>query len=176
MYKYNISKYNPAFRDERGRYMKEDWTAISDVGKTFDGRTLTSEEYIETEGRYVRAIQIIFNFFNFGHLKVCDVRKSFGDDQFGDLISRRKVKYTSDIMAIYNMSGSIEKLEYLDLDLFLRLLLREDIGAKIFYPGTFEIFVCYDYLMGIHSSHSINKIISEIESLGLFVEEFGANK
>jgi hypothetical protein len=82
---------------------------------------------------------------------------------------------TSDILETYNSAEGIEKLEYKDLDLFFRLLLREDIGAKIFYPRRLKIFICYDYLMAIHSSRSIEKIIPDIEALGLFVEEFSAN-
>lgn len=169
MYKYNISKYNPAYRDSNWRYIKEDWTAISDIGKTFDGKALTVEGYITTEDSYIKAIQTIFDFFNLEYLKVYDVRKSFEDNQFLDLTSMRKVKYTSDILELYNIAGSIEKLEYKDLDLFCRLLLREDIGAKICYPRKLKIFICYDYLMGIHSSRSIGKIIPTIEALGLFV-------
>lgn len=171
MYKYNISKYNPAFRDSNWRYMKEDWTGISDIGKTFDGKVLAVEDYIATEDSYIKAIQTIFDFFNLEYLKVYDVRKSFGDNQFLELINMRKVKYTSDILELYNIANSIEKLEYEDLDLFCRLLLREDIGAKIWYPRKVKIFICYDYLMGIHSSRSIEKIIPAIETLGLFVEE-----
>lgn len=172
MYKYNISKYNPVFRDSNRRYMKEDWTAISDVGKTFDGKTLTSEAYIATEDSYVKAIQTIFNFFNLEYLNVCDVRKSFGDNQFRDLISKRKIKYTTDILEMYGAVEKMEKLEYKDLDSIIRLLLREDIGAKISYPRKLKIFICYDYLMGIHSSRSIEAVIPAIEALGLFVEEF----
>jgi hypothetical protein len=171
MYKYNISKYNPAFRDRNGRYMKEDWTAISDIGKTFDGKALTVEDYVATEDSYIKGIQTIFNFFNLEYLKVCDVRKSFKDNQFWELISRRKVKYTSDVLELYNIVESIEKLEYKGLDLFFRLLLREDIGAKVYYPEKLKIFICYDYLMGIHSRRSIEKVIPAIEALGLFVEE-----
>jgi hypothetical protein len=50
--------------------------------------------------------------------------------------------------------------------------LREDIGAKIFYPRKLKIFICYDYLMGIHCNRSIENVIPTIEALGLFVEKF----
>jgi hypothetical protein len=172
MYKYNISKYNPAFRDSNWRYMKEDWTAISDIGKTFDGKILTVEDYIATEDSYIKAIQTIFNFFNLTYLKVCDVRKSFEEEIFMGLISKRKVAYTYDIIEIHGKAEGIEKLAYKDIDLFFRLLLREDIGAKIFYPRKLKIFICYDYLMGIHCNRSIENVIPTIEALGLFVEKF----
>jgi hypothetical protein len=175
MYKYNISKYNPAFRDNNWRYMKEDWSSISDVGKTFDGKTLTVEDYLATEDNYIKAIQIILKFYNLTYLRVCDVRKSFEDKKFMNLISKRKIVYTSDILETYNSAESIERIELKDLDVFFRLLLREDIGAKIFYPRRLKIFICYDYLMGIHSSRPIKKIIPDLEALGLFVEEFSAD-
>lgn len=174
MYKFNISKYNPAFRDSNWRYIKEDWTAISDIGKVFDGKMLTVADYMSTEDNYIKAIQAIFQFCNLTYLKVEDVRKSFEDKKFMDIIQNRKVGYTPQILEIYNNVEGIKKLEFQDLDLFFRLLLREDIGAKIFYPRKLKIFICYDYLMGVNSSRSINQIIPFIESIGLFVEELGS--
>lgn len=53
MYKYRISKYNPLTVDENGDY-KEDWTAISDIGKSFDGETLTVAKYVEVEDSYIK--------------------------------------------------------------------------------------------------------------------------
>lgn len=53
MYGWRIIKYNPAFRDERGAYLKDEWTSVSDVGKSFDGEVLTFEEYYKIENAYV---------------------------------------------------------------------------------------------------------------------------
>ena len=50
---WRITKYNPAFRDERGVYLKDEWTSVSDVGKSFDGVVLTFKEYREIEDNYV---------------------------------------------------------------------------------------------------------------------------
>lgn len=77
MKKYNISKYNPEFKDNYGRYLKEDWTAISDIGKVFDGKVLSPEDYLEMENNYIKAVYKIINFYNLKNLKVQDVRKSF---------------------------------------------------------------------------------------------------
>lgn len=93
------------------------------------------------------------------------------EKQFLDLISGYKVEYTSEILALYNIVESVKKLEYKDINLFFRLLLREDIGAKICYPRKLKIFICYDYLMGVNSSRSLEKVIPAIEALGLFFEE-----
>lgn len=171
MYKYNISKYNPVFRNSDGRYLKEDWTAISDVGKVFDGKELSVEDYIKTEDAYIKAIQIIMDYIGLSYIKVCDVRKSFEFDMFNEVISKRKVRYTNDILETYSGVEKIKTLNAGEVDLFCRLMLREDIGAKVFYPRKLKVFICYDYLMGINSSKSIEKIIPQIEALGLYVEK-----
>jgi len=172
MYKYTISKYNPLYRDKNGRYLKEDWTAISDIGKVFDGTELIVNDYLKTEDSYIRALQLIMQYFELSYLNVSDARRSFGEDEFKEIIDNRKIKYTQDIFETYNHLEKFKKLNEKELNSFCRLMLREDIGAKVFYPRLLKIFICYDYLMGIHSSKSLKKIIPEIEALGLFVEEF----
>jgi len=172
MKKYNISKYNPEFKDNFGRYLKEDWTAISDIGKAFDGKVLSSEDYFEMESNYIKAVYEILDFFNLKSLNVQDVRKSFKYDRFMEFINERKVAYNEDLIKLYNNLESIKVLEYQEIGLFCRLLLREDIGAKLFYPRKIKIFICYDYLLGIYSNRSIEKVIPRIIDLGLFVEEF----
>ncbi|WP_159101124.1 hypothetical protein [Listeria grandensis] len=51
-----------------------------------------------------------------------------------------------------------------------RLLLRENIGANVFYEEQLEIFIGYDYLMDVHCLYSIEEIIPQIEAMGLYVE------
>ena len=172
MKKYNISKYNPEFKDDLGRYLKEDWTAVSDIGKAFDGMVLSPEDYLDMESNYIKAIYEILDFYNLKSLNVQDVRKSFKYDRFIELINERKVVYNEDLLKLYNNLESIKILEYQEIGLFCRLLLREDIGAKVFYPRKLKIFICYDYLLGIHSNRYIEKVIPRIKDLGLFVEEF----
>ena len=35
---YRITKYNPEFRDEEGRYILDEWTSVTDIGKEFHVR------------------------------------------------------------------------------------------------------------------------------------------
>jgi hypothetical protein len=53
MYGWRVTKYDPAFWGERGAYLKDEWTSLSDVGKSFDGVGLTFEEYRKIEDAYV---------------------------------------------------------------------------------------------------------------------------
>ena len=76
MRKYNkrlmvsITKYNPIYRNEFGLYQKNEWTSISDVGKQYDGKEFTLEDYLRIEEKYVNAFFIILNFFNAKGVKI----------------------------------------------------------------------------------------------------------
>ena len=50
---FQVSKYDPIFRNAEGAYQKDEWTDFSDIGKTFEGKVFTEEEYYQTEDRYV---------------------------------------------------------------------------------------------------------------------------
>lgn len=52
VFEYRITKYNPANRID-GRYVVDDWTSFSDIGKRFDKTELTYEKYLEIETAYI---------------------------------------------------------------------------------------------------------------------------
>ncbi|WP_156889912.1 hypothetical protein [Planococcus lenghuensis] len=52
-----MTNYNPQNRDASGRYMLlNEWTSVSDVGKTFDGRVFSMAQYVETEEKHIKAL------------------------------------------------------------------------------------------------------------------------
>ena len=55
---YRISKYDPRFRKD-GAYKNEEWTSISDIGRSFRGEILTAEQYITVENRYLSCVESI---------------------------------------------------------------------------------------------------------------------
>lgn len=38
-----ITKYDPQYRDEMGIYLRDEWTAISQIGDTFEGESFHSQ-------------------------------------------------------------------------------------------------------------------------------------
>jgi hypothetical protein len=50
MYQYRVTKYNPVFRDENGRYTSEEWTSFGDVGEI-----VSVKEYVRVETAYIEA-------------------------------------------------------------------------------------------------------------------------
>ncbi len=100
-YLYGITKYNPIFRDNRRVYLKDEWTAYSDIGKTFDGVILTETNYLEIEDSYVAAIYDVMNFLSITSIHVSQLIKSFGDKYFKSIVKRYPGLYTHDITQFY---------------------------------------------------------------------------
>lgn len=65
-----ITKYDPQYRNELGYYLRDEWTEISDVGRTFEGKLLTANEYLETEARYVEALKILLNAYGISEMSL----------------------------------------------------------------------------------------------------------
>ena len=68
MNEYRITKYNPLFRNKDGAYTAEDWTSVSDIGRSFNGVMLTEDAYLEVERNYIRCFVDLMNLANVSSL------------------------------------------------------------------------------------------------------------
>jgi hypothetical protein len=50
---FRITKFDPRLRSEDGVFMRDEWTSISDIGRTYPTGVFTLAEYIEVEEAYV---------------------------------------------------------------------------------------------------------------------------
>jgi hypothetical protein len=55
VFEFRVTKYDPAHRDAGGAYTRDEWTAVSDVGRAFAGVVLTEVEYQRVEDAYATA-------------------------------------------------------------------------------------------------------------------------
>ena len=152
MHKYEITKYNPSFRDEKRRYLKEDWIAIGDIGKSFEGELLTIDSYKKVEDSYIKVIKLVMEYLEVPFLSINNVRRSFSYDRFMEIRKNFRKLYSQDVLGIYIHIKDLDKLDKEEVDSFCRLLLREDIGSEVYYPRRMKVFIGYDFLMGIHTS------------------------
>ena len=51
-----IVKYSPSMYNSRGQCVVDDWTSCTDIGKSFNGRTLAIKDYLYVENCYVETI------------------------------------------------------------------------------------------------------------------------
>jgi len=163
MYHWRITKYNPAFRDERGAYLKDEWTGVSDVGKSFDGNVLTFEEYLKIENAYVStALSFVseagLDALTITYLETYGVSEARPEDlrgiDFDPKVARRGLPLSGETL------GNI-----------CRLVLREILWCKLESENGFYIHFGYDYYMYVGSPVLSQKSIAYGRQRGLFVEE-----
>jgi hypothetical protein len=165
-----VTKYNPSLRDKRGRYRADDWTSVSDIGRSFGGVLLTQEHYLTVEQAYIQSAAHFFD--------VCDatlriyqfenplnLRNLVGMDEllFGlDWLDR-------DVLSNLEAGRQLLQSEYCSL---VALVLREIIWASFEGKIDSRAQFGYDYYMYFKGSPSAldHSFIARVTSLGLFVE------
>lgn len=160
-----VTKYSPIFRDELGYYQKEEWTAMSDVGKIYDGKIFTYEEYLEAEAKYVNAVFLTMDFFKSKQLTIKHIFK---------LKNLKKVKRFKDEklyknMLCFNADDVIEGKD--EIEHLVKLRLREYIGELEVWVDKrtrTEILFGFDYYMYIKTNRDITELCDEIEKNGLY--------
>lgn len=152
MIEYRVSKYNPALRDSNGAYTGEDWTSMSDVGRSFGGVTLTQAEYQRVESAYVSAAVAFLREAGVSELRVLDLENPQG-------------------LQLEVEEGMILPLE-LAADV-IGALLREEFWCLLKAEGG-SVHVGYDYLMSIRVPRRCPAAEKSAVEMGLFVELFEA--
>lgn len=155
LHKYAITKYNPKFHDGKKRYINEDWTAISDIGKSFEGEVLTVENYRQVEDSYINAIHLVMEFLGVPYLVINKVIRSCSSEKFLEIRKKFNELYPNDLIEAYTNVRDFDRLDKEKVDFYCRLLLREDTGCEIYFPRKMKVLIGYDYLMGIHTSKSM---------------------
>ena len=165
MFSYQITKYNPQYRNPLGTYLKDEWTSISDVGKIYENREFTLDEYLKVEDGYIQAILLFMIFLNLESLTVTYLEKR-------TTWNVSSTPYSKSMFGLYKKIMEGKQINTKEMGDAARLLLREFLWCKIENENMFVHFGD-DYYMFIGSSKKISKSLREkIEGFGLFVEEF----
>ena len=53
---HEIAKYSPQNYDSNGIYIVDEWTSRSDVGKYYNGKLFTLEDYLNVENHYIAVV------------------------------------------------------------------------------------------------------------------------
>lgn len=160
MYYYRVTKYDPAHRDEDGRYMKNEWISVYDIGRCFDGETLTAEEYLSTEEHYIEAVLLSMQETGVETFKVTGLEKN-GYDDIGIFHFDLKHVYES-LQEGLSLSGELLKDT-------MKLILREVVWAKL-ESNIMNVHFGYDYYMYICSKKPLEAMKQTAQNKGLFVE------
>ncbi len=141
---YRITKYNPIYR-MNGIYTKDEWISMYDVGKMYDGKTFTFEEYLTVEKSYLNVIKKILQEVN---------------------IKRVIIKQGENMYSKLNNSVLCSQEEVL---LVARGCLREEFWCKLVSKDFFVHFG-YDYYMYIGANIEEDHMSEIARENGLFSE------
>ena len=144
---YRISKYDPQYR-VNGIYQKDEWTAICDIGKVYDGKVFAEDEYYKVEQSYVDFV-----------LGVCKLQ---GIDRLAitGLENYKKLHWINGQQLITYQSGE-----------FIKLCLREEIWGRLVSKG-FVFETGYDYYIYIGCELGFDEIEQLARQNDLFVEKW----
>ncbi len=148
-----VTKYNPQNRDEKGFYtLLDEWTSISDVGKTYQGQTFTMEQYLVAEEKYIRAVGLLMQKTSVNQMKLLDLENHS-----------------------YKTALNLSEGKTIPISLvseLVKMILREEIWGKLVAKNQFEIHFGYDYYMYFIGKSLTEDIIEELKSIeGLYIEE-----
>lgn len=151
---YKITKYDPSCYGVAGHYLKDEWTSISEIGKTFDGTALTLAEYERVENAYLAAV------------------RAFADAAGIDRLQVRDVEVRDDTPRWELRDGQYVSLS-LAIEICREMLREGTIWCALEEGEDFYVHVGYDYYMyiGVNASADAREAVHSVRQLGLFVEE-----
>jgi len=144
---WRISRYDPAFRDERGSYTVGTWTSIADVGEAFEGREFTIDEYEEVETAYAEAFL------------------AFAEEAGVKRVQVRKLERGGEAL---REGATLTLREAAEV---VRSMLREQVVCKLESPENhFFVHVGFDLYMYLGSAQPCPNAVARASALGLHVD------
>ncbi len=150
MFEFRVTKYDPAHRDRRGAYTRDEWTAASDIGSVFGGVVLTAAEYQPVEDAYATAAVAYLREAGVGSLSVAGLENHAG-------------------VPLPFAEGSA--LGLAEVGGVIRQLLRGEFWCRLEGAGAF-VHVGYDYYMYVGVPVACPSAEALARRLGLFPEPF----
>ena len=147
--------------------MRDEWTAVSDVGRAYNGTVVTFDEYIKYENAYVNAILLAIYANHLEYISIVGIEKRYLTD-YGHQLCHNLELFVRSLKNGIRISAK----DYERVSLISRLVLRENMWCKFESGSDFFVHFGYDYYMYIGSNSRMKGEIKEIEKTGLFVEEF----
>lgn len=167
MHTWRITKYNPLLRDNNGNYTIEEWTSYSDIGKYFEGKQLTFNDYIEVENKYINAV---LQFMNCLQLQKLEIREQEKYEE--DVNNDKNIDY--EMSALFKKIEDRTTINIVDVPSLCKLILREHLWGKLEFNPTLYIHFGYDYYMYIGCSKKCETTLEKITASGLYIEQFSS--
>jgi hypothetical protein len=159
MFVYRVTKYDPAMRDSAGRFSGQDWTSISDIGKSTGGVLLSESDYLRSENAYIEAVRRMFSAAKIEFLFITGLER----------ISSPLVQINDGVLDACHQVKDKKAVSGVELEHVVRGCLREYIWCRLQGAGNSYLHFGYDYYMYIGLPIPIN---ATVMPAGIFLEEF----
>ena len=168
MISWRITKYNTRYRNEKDEYQKDEWTSCHDIGKLYDGKEFTVNDYMAVENAYIYIILSLVKGANITTLTVKYLEKH--NDSIN--LDESLLVYTEEMIELFESLHEGNVLDIRDIEHLCRLVLREQLWCKLENDNKMFIHFGYDYYMYIGCLSNPEGVINLIERIGLFIEKF----
>ena len=147
---YRLTKYDPALRDASGAYTGDDWTALSDVGQTFNGEQLTLSTYLDIEGRHLVVLA------------------AFLEESGTSLVIAEGVEDDWQRTFHVRECARLSQLEAIEV---VRQMLRGEGWCRLADDDRFYIHVGWDYYVYVGTTEPCERSVALARANGLFVDK-----
>jgi hypothetical protein len=150
VFEFRVTKYDPAHRDRRGAYTRDEWTSVGDIGQPFGGVVLTEAEYRRVEDAYATAAVAFLREAGVPSLAVAGLENH------------------ASVPLPFAEGSSLTLVEVSEV---VRRLLREEFWCRLEGAGAY-VHVGWDYYMYVGMLRRCPSAEASARELGLFVEPF----
>lgn len=171
MLNYRISKYNPMHRDRQGAYTLEEWTSFCDIGRMYQGREFTKEEYLKTESLYCDVVYEILMQQGVKVLEVRDLERHFSLPETSRFLLEKSLQLTEEECYIIQTIQEKQQISIEQIKVYVKLLLRDCFWCILANTESdAKVSVGYDYYVHLTCDTLDWSQINAYEKLGIYVE------
>lgn len=167
---HEIVKYSPQKYDSNGIYTADEWTSRCDVGKKFDGKLFTIEEYLRVEQRYVSVILSIMKATN---CKYMTIQYLEADKEYitSRIKSSKFYNIDSELLKSMPLLEEKRRIYILKITDIIRLSLREYIYVVLRNKEhKLQIEFGHDYYLKISCSLNLETLKNIVYREGLYLD------
>lgn len=158
-------------RDSNGNYLPDDWTSFSDIGKMYDGCLLTSDAYLRTEGKYIRAILAILKCNHIEQLIIKGLEKRFSVAELERILGQSNLPFTNKCKNIVRCIKDGEIIDLAKAEEVIRLILRDCFWCELIdSQGKAKMTFGYDLYVYLENVFINPSIVTEYAAEGIFIE------
>ena len=169
---HEIVKYPPSGYNKDGIYTSDDWTSISDIGKSFNGKIFSVKDYLKVEEQYVNTVLMIMSALDCEYLTIEYIEVN--QDEMANDIEIYGKKYGVSITGTLPKLKKGTRLSRINIPNVLRLCLRE-LCYIVFSCKSkkLKFYFSYEYYLNVKCPIDRNILSQIVKKNNLYLDPRG---